>query len=80
MRDRCRREPSEEVAWRPFRVVIDASAAGRSLLSRAVRERVELKACEHDLMEHDLDKLNILRQRGRESFAVREKELAEFLI
>lgn len=33
-----------------------------------------------DLMEHDLDKLNILRQRGRESFAGRETELREFLI
>src|SRR5207253_10116976 len=28
-----------------------------------------------DLLEHDLDKLNILRQRGRESFAPREDEL-----
>lgn len=33
-----------------------------------------------DLMEHDLDKLNILRQRGRESFADRERELREFLV
>ena len=32
-----------------------------------------------DLMEHDLDKLNLLRQRGRESFAGRESELREFL-
>ena len=32
-----------------------------------------------DLMEHDLDKLNILRQRGSESFASREAELKEFL-
>jgi predicted acylesterase/phospholipase RssA len=32
-----------------------------------------------DLMEHDLDKLNILRQRGRESFASREAELRDFL-
>ena len=30
--------------------------------------------------EHDLDKLNILRQRGRESFADRERELREFLV
>lgn len=28
-----------------------------------------------DLMEHDMNKLNILRQRGRESFAAREKQL-----
>jgi uncharacterized protein len=33
-----------------------------------------------DLMEHDLLKLSILRQRGRESFASRENELKEFLI
>lgn len=32
-----------------------------------------------DLMEHDLDKLNILRQRGRESFASREEELKRLL-
>lgn len=32
-----------------------------------------------DLMEHDLKKLNILRQRGRESFALREQELKKFL-
>lgn len=33
-----------------------------------------------DLMEHNLDKLNILRQRGTESFASRENELRGFLI
>lgn len=33
-----------------------------------------------DLMEYDLDKLNILRQRGSESFASRENELREFLM
>jgi hypothetical protein len=32
-----------------------------------------------DLLEHDLDKLNVLRQRGRESFATREDELKRFL-
>lgn len=32
-----------------------------------------------DLLEHDLEKLNILRQRGRESFAPREAELMQFL-
>ena len=31
-----------------------------------------------DLMEHDLDKLNILRQRGSESFASRETNLESF--
>lgn len=33
-----------------------------------------------DLMEHNLDKLNILRQCGRESFATRESRLRDFLI
>lgn len=33
-----------------------------------------------DLMESNLDKLNILRQRGRESFALRENQLKEFLM
>lgn len=33
-----------------------------------------------NLMEHNLDKLNILRQRGRESFAFREAEIRSFLI
>ena len=33
-----------------------------------------------DLMEHNLDKLNLLRQRGSESFASRETQLREFLM
>lgn len=33
-----------------------------------------------DLMESNLDKLNILHQRGRESFASREAELRKFLV
>ena len=33
-----------------------------------------------DLMEHDLHKLNILRQRGRESFASRETTIGELLL
>jgi patatin-like phospholipase/acyl hydrolase len=33
-----------------------------------------------DLMEHNLDKLNILRQRGCESFASREAQLKDFLL
>ncbi|MBF8178205.1 patatin-like phospholipase family protein [Herminiimonas contaminans] len=33
-----------------------------------------------DLMEHDLQKLNLLRQRGRESYASREATLRQFLI
>jgi len=32
-----------------------------------------------DLMEHNMNKLNILRQRGRESFATREKQLKVLL-
>ena len=33
-----------------------------------------------DLFEHDLAKLNVLRQRGAESFAAREAELQSFLL
>jgi hypothetical protein len=33
-----------------------------------------------DLFEHDLRKLNILRQRGAESFASREHTLREYLL
>jgi predicted patatin/cPLA2 family phospholipase len=33
-----------------------------------------------DLMEHDLTKLNILRQRGSDSFESRESDLASFLM
>ncbi|MCL5425500.1 MAG: patatin-like phospholipase family protein, partial [Gammaproteobacteria bacterium] len=33
-----------------------------------------------DLLEHDLDKLNLLRQRGSESFAAHEAQLREFLM
>lgn len=33
-----------------------------------------------DLLEHDLAKLDVLFQRGRESFAPREKQLSEYLI
>ncbi len=33
-----------------------------------------------DLMEYNLDKLNMLRQRGRESFAPREDQLKKFLL
>ncbi|ECG5959211.1 patatin, partial [Salmonella enterica subsp. enterica serovar Baguida] len=33
-----------------------------------------------DLLEYNLDKLNTLRQRGRESFGAREAQLREFLI
>ena len=33
-----------------------------------------------DLLEHNIDKLNMLRQRGRESFASRESEVRGFLL
>lgn len=33
-----------------------------------------------DLMEHDLEKLNVLRQRGSESFASREEQLKSYLM
>ena len=33
-----------------------------------------------DLLEHDLEKLGVLFQRGRESFASREKQLCEHLM
>jgi patatin-like phospholipase/acyl hydrolase len=33
-----------------------------------------------DIMEHDLDKLNILRQRGSESFASKETEIKKLLL
>ena len=32
-----------------------------------------------DLLEHNLDKLNILRQRGRDSFAARQQEIERLL-
>ena len=33
-----------------------------------------------DLLEHDINRLDILFQRGRESFAPREQQLREYLI
>jgi hypothetical protein len=33
-----------------------------------------------DLLEHDVKKLNVLFQRGRESFALRESQLREYLV
>ena len=32
-----------------------------------------------DMFEHDLDKLNLLRQRGADSFALRERDISELL-
>ncbi len=57
----------------------------RSILYKDIRtvrisdtfERPEM-AC--DFLEHDMDKLNLLRQRGSESFASREQDLRTYLI
>jgi predicted acylesterase/phospholipase RssA len=44
-----------------------------------ISEKFEKPEMATDLFEHDLKKLNILRQRGRESFAAHEDELKKFL-
>jgi len=45
-----------------------------------ISETFERPEMATDLLEHNLDKLNILRQRGRESFASREDQLKDFLM
>lgn len=45
-----------------------------------ISDTFEMPEMATDLMEHDLEKLNVLRQRGSESFASRETELKEFLL
>lgn len=45
-----------------------------------ISETFERPEMATDLMEHNVDKLNVLRQRGGESFASREKQLRDFLI
>jgi len=45
-----------------------------------INDKFEKPEMATDLFEHDLDKLNILRQRGRESFATRETQLRQFLV
>jgi uncharacterized protein len=45
-----------------------------------INETFEKPEMATDLMEHDLNKLSILHQRGRDSFASQEIELREFLI
>jgi predicted acylesterase/phospholipase RssA len=52
----------------------------KDIMTIRVNDTFEKPEMATDLMEHDLDKLNILRQRGSESFASREKELKEFLM
>lgn len=44
-----------------------------------ISETFEKPEMATDLFEHDLDKLNLLRQRGGESFAKREQDLAHLL-
>jgi predicted patatin/cPLA2 family phospholipase len=45
-----------------------------------ISEKFDRPEMATDLMEHDLKKLNLLRQRGRDSFADNEKLLREFLL
>lgn len=45
-----------------------------------INETFERPEMATDLMEHDLEKLNMLYQRGRESFAKHETALREFLL
>ena len=57
----------------------------RSILFRDVQtvrisDTFEKPEMATDLMEHNLAKLNILRQRGAESFASREQQLKTFLM
>jgi predicted patatin/cPLA2 family phospholipase len=57
----------------------------RSILFKDVRtirinDTFQMPEMATDFMEHNLDKLNLLRQRGRESFASREADLKEFLV
>jgi predicted acylesterase/phospholipase RssA len=45
-----------------------------------INDKFERPEMATDLFEHDLKKLNILRQRGAESYAGREEQLKEFLL
>jgi hypothetical protein len=45
-----------------------------------INDKFEKPEMATDFLEHDLRKLNILRQRGRESFAGSERQLKEFLL
>jgi patatin-like phospholipase/acyl hydrolase len=51
----------------------------RDIPTIRINETFERPEMATDLLEHDLDKLNVLRQRGRESFATREDALKRFL-
>lgn len=45
-----------------------------------INDVFEMPEMATDLMEHDLNKLNLLYQRGRESFGKHEKQVREFLL
>ena len=45
-----------------------------------INDKFERPEMATDLLEHNLKKLNLLYQRGRESFAKHESQLIEFLI
>ncbi|MBF4045261.1 patatin [Burkholderia pseudomallei] len=51
----------------------------KDILTIRISDTFERPEMATDLLEYDLDKLNILRQRGSESFASREVQLREFL-
>ena len=45
-----------------------------------INDKFERPEMATDFLEHNLKKLNLLYQRGRESFAKHEKQLGEFLL
>ena len=52
----------------------------RDIATIRISDTFEKPEMATDLLEHDLDKLNLLRQRGRESFASREGKLRDLLL
>jgi uncharacterized protein len=52
----------------------------RNIATLRISDTFEQPEMATDLFEHDLNKLNILRQRGSESLASREAQLREFLL
>jgi uncharacterized protein len=52
----------------------------KQLATVRINDKFERPEMATDLFEHDLKKLNILRQRGAESYAGREEQLKEFLL
>lgn len=80
-----RKTPGVQLLQKTLEVNTQSMEQLRSVLFGDIRtirindtfERPEMAT---DFMEHDLDKLNILRQRGRESFASREQDLKDILL